>query len=262
MRCKRHFPREACTHDFRINFYDGEKQISPWHDIPLKTPTGGYNMVTEITKFTKAKFEIDTKAELNPIVQDTKKGKLRYYHGPIFWNYGCLPQTWEDPTTRGGQEVCGSCGDNDPLDVVEIGSQASAAGSVNAVKALGVLSMIDDGELDWKLIAIRCDDPLAAQLNDIADVERLLPGYVSGIREWLRWYKTPGGKPLNRFGHSEAALSRQEAEAVIEETHEHYLKLVAGEKVAGKLWVPAGQQKDLKTIEQTTKKQKTAAIVG
>ncbi len=40
--------------------------------------------------------------------------------------------------------------------------------------------MIDDGELDWKVIAIKSDDPLAAQLNDITDVETKLHGTVSG----------------------------------------------------------------------------------
>lgn len=38
--------------------------------------------------------------------------------------------------------------------------------------------MIDDGELDWKLICIRGDDPLASQLNDVHDVERLLLGVL------------------------------------------------------------------------------------
>jgi hypothetical protein len=46
-------------------------------------------------------------------------------------------------------------GDNDPLDLVEIGSSALAMGSVTPVKALGVLAMLDDGELDWKLVVIR-----------------------------------------------------------------------------------------------------------
>ena len=36
--------------------------------------------------------------EQNPIKQDTKKGKLRFYPYPINWNYGLLPQTWEDPS--------------------------------------------------------------------------------------------------------------------------------------------------------------------
>ena len=43
-------------------------------------------------------------------------------------------------------------GDNDPIDVVEIGSEALAMGSITPVKALGVLAMIDDGELDWKVL--------------------------------------------------------------------------------------------------------------
>ena len=49
---------------------------------------GAYNYVCEIPKFTKAKMEIATKEKLNPIAQDIKKGALRFYHGPIFWNYG------------------------------------------------------------------------------------------------------------------------------------------------------------------------------
>ena len=56
------------------------------------------------------------------------------------------------------------------------------------VKALGVLAMIDDGELDWKVIAVSTADPLAAKLNDVADIEKECPGVVSGIREWFRWY--------------------------------------------------------------------------
>ena len=32
--------------------------------------------------------------------------------------------------------------------------------------------MIDDGELDWKVIAINAEDPKAASVNDIEDVER------------------------------------------------------------------------------------------
>ena len=32
-----------------------------------------------------------------PIKQDVKKGDLRFYPYNINWNYGLLPQTWEDP---------------------------------------------------------------------------------------------------------------------------------------------------------------------
>ena len=61
-------------------------------------------MVTEIPKYGLAKMEVDTKGESNPIMQDTKKGKLRFYHGPIFWNYGCLPvhKSTTPPRRRAG----------------------------------------------------------------------------------------------------------------------------------------------------------------
>jgi inorganic pyrophosphatase len=63
-------------------------------------------------------------------------------------------------------------GDNDPVDVVEIGSAALKMGGVYKVKPLGVYAMIDDGELDWKVIAINVADPKADKVNNVADVER------------------------------------------------------------------------------------------
>ncbi len=62
-------------------------------------------------------------------------------------------------------------GDNDPVDVVEIGGTPLDTAGVYSVKALGAYAMIDGGELDWKIICIRSDHPLAPVLNDIADVE-------------------------------------------------------------------------------------------
>ena len=50
-------------------------------------------------------WQVATKVEGNPIMQDEKKGKARLYYGPIFWNYGLLPQTWEDPNVKGDADV-------------------------------------------------------------------------------------------------------------------------------------------------------------
>ena len=36
--------------------------------------------------------------ERNPIKQDVKAGVPRFYVYSIPWNYGMLPQTWEDPS--------------------------------------------------------------------------------------------------------------------------------------------------------------------
>jgi len=241
-RCFSAYPKgvtdgEAGTAAYRLRFKDGTgKDVSPWHDIPLHTGVEGvFNAVIEIPKMTKAKMEVAIKEPSNPIAQDIKKGKLRDYHGPIFWNYGMLPQTWEDPNEEHPVTKCS--GDNDPIDVVEIGSAALAQGTVEPVKVLGVLAMIDDGELDWKVIAIRKTDDLASELHDIADVEAKCPGVISGIREWFRWYKTPDGKPLNAFGFDEKALDKAHALQVITETHDAWKKLKAGKTDKGKLWV-------------------------
>jgi len=222
---------ESQTESYRLNYKKDGKSISPWHDIPLSDSDGTYNMVVEIPKYTKAKMEVATKEENNPIAQDIKKGNLRDYHGPIFWNYGCLPQTWEDPNVEHPELKV--FGDDDPIDVVEIGSKAIESGAVVTVKPLGVIAMIDDGELDWKVLAIQTDDPLAVEYNDIDDV----PAAVKdGIREWFRWYKTPDDKPLNGFGFDEKFLDVAETKKVIEETHEFWKKLRAGTADAGKLW--------------------------
>merc|ERR1711990_840712 len=124
-------------------------------------------------------------------------------------------------------------------DVVEIGADSLAMGSVTPVKPLGVLSMIDDGELDWKGIAINAKDEHADKINDVGDIEKFYPGTVSGIREWFRWYKTPDDKPVNGFGHGEEALNKEKAVEVIEETHEFYENLMSGKSDAGKLWLKA-----------------------
>jgi inorganic pyrophosphatase len=228
---------EAGSPSYRLRFKNASgAEISPWHDVPLFTGEEGVlNCLIEIPKNTKPKMEVAIKEEKNPIAQDVKKGKLRDYHGPIFWNYGMIPQTWEDPNVVHSETQC--AGDNDPVDVVEIGSAALAQGSIEPVKVLGVLAMIDDGELDWKLIAISKADPLAAELNDIADVDAKCPGVISGIREWFRWYKTPDGKPLNAFGFEERALDRKHAMEVVAETHEAWKKLVEGKTDKGKLWL-------------------------
>ena len=117
------------TTDYRIDFIDKASGniISPWHDIPLKDGNF-FNYINEIPKNSKVKMEISTKKANNPICQDIKNGNLREYHGPIYWNYGALPQTWEDPNVIHPEMKC--IGDNDPIDVVEIGSKQLEIGSV------------------------------------------------------------------------------------------------------------------------------------
>ena len=77
---------------------EGKVQISPWHDVPLKNDDGTLNMLVEIPKWSRKKFEISTSEPFNPIKQDVKNGLLREYQwGDMICNYGAFPQTYEDP---------------------------------------------------------------------------------------------------------------------------------------------------------------------
>ena len=214
--------------DFRCFYEKDGKRISPWHDVPLKNADGSFNFICEIPKETKAKMEVATDEKLTPIKQDTKKGKLRDYPYNINWNYGMLPQTWEDP--QHVHPTMNVKGDNDPVDVVEIGSTQLEMGSVTSVKPLGVYAMIDEGELDWKVICISTSDPKASDINDVADVEKHMPGELEKIRVWFLDYKTPDGKPQNMFGLDDKCMPSAYAKDVIEETHEFYNSLKSGKR--------------------------------
>lgn len=221
--------------DYRVFFLENSgKKVSPWHDIPLHLGDGVYNFICEIPKETSAKMEVATDEAYTPIKQDTKKGKLRYYPYNINWNYGLLPQTWEDPSFA-NPEVDGSFGDNDPVDVVEIGEKQAKIGQILKVKPLGVLAMIDEGELDWKVIAISLDDPKASLVNDVDDVEKHFPGTLTAIRDWFRDYKIPDGKPANNFGLGNKAANKDYALKVITETNESWAKLMKRSVPAGEL---------------------------
>uniref|UniRef100_A0A2K5EDM6 inorganic diphosphatase n=1 Tax=Aotus nancymaae TaxID=37293 RepID=A0A2K5EDM6_AOTNA len=162
--------------------------ISPFHVIPIFAGKDEFHMVVEVPCWSNAKMEIATKDPLNPIKQDVNKGKLHHvanlfpYKGYI-WNYGAIPPTWKDPGHN--DKPTGCCGDNGPIDMCEIGSKVCARGEIIGVKVLGILAMTEEGEPDWKVIAINVNDPDAANYNDIDDVKHLK--------------LFPDGKPENEF---------------------------------------------------------------
>lgn len=101
-------------------------------------------------------------------------------------------------------------------------------GGIYKVKPVGIYAMLDDGEVDWKVIAIRSDDPKADKVHDVQDVEREFPGELQKIMEWFRDYKIPDGKPANAFGYDSKCLDKEFTMKVIEETHGFYTKLKSG----------------------------------
>jgi inorganic pyrophosphatase len=153
----------------------------------------------------------------------------QFKKGDIYFNYGCFPQTWEDPTFY-HPDANGCRGDNDPLDVCEIGARIIHPGDIRPVKVLGILCMIDEGECDWKTVVIDAEDKWAPHLNDIHDVEEQMPGLLDAIREWYRTYKIPDGKPPNTFGLDEQFMDKRYAMQVVEECHQAWEHLISGDK--------------------------------
>ncbi|XP_011686954.1 PREDICTED: inorganic pyrophosphatase isoform X2 [Wasmannia auropunctata] len=221
--------------DYRIFFKNDQGvPISPMHDIPLYANEDNktMHMIVEIPRWTNAKMEICLKESLNPIKQDVKKDKLRFvancfpHHGYI-WNYGALPQTWENPDVL--DEATGCKGDNDPIDVLEIGYRVAKRGEILKVKVLGTVALIDEGETDWKIIVIDVNDPLADQMNDVSDIEKHYPGLMKATIEWFKIYKIPDGKPENQFAFNNEAKTREFALHIIDEVHQHWQNLVKQE---------------------------------
>lgn len=150
---------------------------------------------------------------------------MRFVHDKYPFNYGAHPQTWENPTIK--HPDTNANGDNDPLDAVDISSIQHKTGEVIVVKVLGTYAMIDEGETDWKIVGIDVNDPLAAQLNDIDDIDKHFPGKTDQVFTFLRDYKIPDGKPANVFAYNGALQNRAFALKVIEETHEQWHAIVS-----------------------------------
>uniref|UniRef100_A0A8C5JU54 inorganic diphosphatase n=1 Tax=Jaculus jaculus TaxID=51337 RepID=A0A8C5JU54_JACJA len=205
--------------------------ISPFHDIPIYADKDVLHMVVEVPRWSNAKMEITTKDPLNPIKQALRYiANLFPYKGYI-WNYGAIPQTWEDPGHSDKHTGC--CSDNDPTDVCEIGRKVCARGEIIRVKVLSILAMIDEGETDRKVIAINVDDPDATNYNDINDVKCLKLGYLEATVHWFRRYKVPEGKPGNEFAFNAEFQDKAFAIDIIKSTHDYWKALVT-KKTDGK----------------------------
>ncbi|KFX88594.1 hypothetical protein O988_08961 [Pseudogymnoascus sp. VKM F-3808] len=230
----------ANTLEHRVYIEKDGVPVSPFHDIPLYANEQQtiLNMVVEIPRWTNGKLEISKEELLNPIKQDIKKGKLRFVrncfpHKGYLWNYGAFPQTWEDPNVIHPETK--AKGDNDPLDVCEIGELVGYPGQVKQVKVLGVMALLDEEETDWKVIVIDVNDPLAPKLNDVEDVERHLPGLLRATNEWFRIYKIPDGKPENQFAFTGECKNKKYATDVVRECAEAWEKLITGKTQPGEV---------------------------
>lgn len=223
------FEGEPATLEYKIFVTHDGHRISPWHEVPFSAGTSSsgerlLHFVCEIPRGTTAKMEIQKVQQLNPIMQDTKKGQLRFYkyHPEVgsLVNYGAIAQTWEHPHVLHPDTAVG--GDNDPIDVLQLNSEPCKTGEVMAVRVLGVFALVDDGETDWKVLVVKADAPETAHMRDVEDVPE---EKKKELIEWFRNYKTAEGKGQNAFGLDEKVMDKTYAMAVCEETHLHWRSL-------------------------------------
>ncbi len=124
-----------------------------WHDIsPTRISAEDFICVIEITKGSKKKYELDKETGL--IILD----RILYTSTHYPANYGFIPRTYGD--------------DEDPLDVLLICAEPLEPLSLVRAYPIGVISMIDNGHSDEKIIAIPYSDPNYNMYKDISQLPR------------------------------------------------------------------------------------------
>lgn len=126
-----------------------------WHDIaPERIQAEDFICVVEISKGSKKKYELDK--ETGYLMLD----RILYTSTHYPANYGFIPRTYGD--------------DNDPLDVLLLCSEQIEPMTLVRAYPIGVISMVDNGRSDEKIIAIPFSDPNYNVYHDISE----LPNHV------------------------------------------------------------------------------------
>jgi len=157
-------------------------------DIEPINSDGTVNVVIEIPTGTNEKWEVSKKT--GDIEWEFKKGKpriVKFLGYPT--NYGMIPRTLL-PKNLGG--------DGDPLDVILIGSYIERGKIVNG-KVIGVLKMLDGGEVDDKILMIHKNSPLS-KAKTIEDLKKQFPGTLRIIETWFESYKGSGEIKISGYG--------------------------------------------------------------
>lgn len=124
-----------------------------WHDIaPERITKDSFYAVIEIQKGGKVKYELDKETGL--ILMD----RILYTSTHYPANYGFIPRTYAQ--------------DKDPLDVLVLCSEQIISMSLIQCYPIGVISMVDGGDSDEKIIAIPFGDPMYNGYKDISDLPK------------------------------------------------------------------------------------------
>lgn len=143
-----------------------------WHDInPKRISPEDFIAVIEIPKGGKNKYEMDK--DTGMLLLDRVLYTSTHYPA----NYGFIPRTY--------------AADNDPLDVLVLCQECIVPMTLVRCYPIGVLKMVDNEQIDEKIIAIPFKDPSLTNYNDISE----LPAHTfDEISHFFRVYKSLEGK--------------------------------------------------------------------
>lgn len=141
--------------------------IHPWHDVQIGDHTPEIvNGIIEIPKNSRAKYELEKESGM--LMLD------RVLYSSINYpaNYGFIPQTY--------------CDDNDPLDILILSQIEVVPMCIVEAKVIGVMRMMDEGEMDDKIIAVAAND---MSVNHINEIEDLPAHWLKELRSFFENYK-------------------------------------------------------------------------
>src|ERR1700693_2386192 len=146
-----------------------------WHDVtPGARLPGEFTTVIEIPMGSSVKYELDKETGM------LRLDRILYsaVYSPA--NYGFIPQTLAE--------------DDDPLDVLVLCQEAVAPLTLVNARAIGLMTMIDSGKKDHKILAVAVDDPEYESFREAAE----LPAHrLSMLRRFFQDYKTLEGKAVD-----------------------------------------------------------------
>ena len=143
-----------------------------WHDVaPERISTEDFLAVIEIKKGSKKKYELDKATGC--IILD----RILYTSMQYPANYGLIPLTLSE--------------DGDPLDVLVLCNEPIDPLVLVQCYPIGVLTMLDSGEQDEKIIAIPFKDPTYNTYHSIEELPRHL---FDEMRHFFSVYKQLEGK--------------------------------------------------------------------
>ena len=172
------------------------KMSNIWHDIsPKRISPEDFICVIEISKGSKKKYELDKETGL--IMLD----RILYTSTHYPANYGFIPRTYGD--------------DGDPLDVLLICAEPLEPMSLVRAYPIGVISMIDNGRNDEKIIAIPFNDP---NYNLYKTIDELPKHIFNEMCHFFSVYKNLENKDTA----VDEVCSRDEAIKIVAEAIAHY----------------------------------------